>query len=48
VFTVLAEELDSTAGAELWPELVAWAPDLSEFQARTAQQIPVFMLTRHD
>ena len=47
-FTVLAEELDSTARAELRPELVAWAPDLSEFQARTARQIPVFMLTRQD
>jgi F420H(2)-dependent quinone reductase len=47
-FTVLAEELDSTARAELRPELVAWAPDLSEFQARTARQIPVFMLTCQD
>jgi deazaflavin-dependent oxidoreductase (nitroreductase family) len=47
-FTVLAEELDNTARAELWPKLVAWAPDLSAFQARTARQIPVFMLTRQD
>ena len=47
-FTVLAEELDNTARAELWPKLVAWAPSLSEFQARTARQIPVFMLTRQD
>ena len=47
-FTVLAEELDNTARAELWPKLVAWAPHLSEFQARTARQIPVFMLTRQD
>ncbi len=47
-FTVLAEELDNTARAELWPRLVAWAPDLGEFQARTARQIPVFMLTRQD
>jgi len=47
-FTVLAEELDGTARAELWPRLVAWAPDLGEFQARTARRIPVFMLTRQD
>ena len=44
----LSPELDNTARAELWPKLVVWAPNLSEFQARTARQIPVFMLTRHD
>jgi deazaflavin-dependent oxidoreductase (nitroreductase family) len=47
-FTVLAEELDGTVRAELWPKLVAWAPNLGEYQARTARQIPVFMLTRQD
>ena len=47
-FTVLAEELDGTARAGLWPELVAEAPSLGEFQARTTRQIPVFMLTRRD
>jgi deazaflavin-dependent oxidoreductase (nitroreductase family) len=47
-FTVLAEELDHTAHAELWPKLVAWAPNLSEYQARTARQIPVFVLTHQD
>jgi deazaflavin-dependent oxidoreductase (nitroreductase family) len=47
-FTVLAEELDDTALAELWPKLVAWAPNLGKYQARTARQIPVFMLTRQD
>jgi deazaflavin-dependent oxidoreductase (nitroreductase family) len=47
-FTVLAEELGDTARAELWPELVASAPNLSEYQASTARQIPVFMLTRQD
>ena len=47
-FTVLAEELDDAARAQLWPKLVAWAPNLGEFQARTARQIPVFMLTRPD
>ena len=45
-FTVVAEELDGTARAEMWPRLVAWAPNLGDFQARTARQIPVFMLTR--
>jgi len=47
-FTALAEELDDTARAELWPKLVASAPNLGEYQARTARQIPVFMLTRQD
>jgi len=47
-FTVVAEELDGTARARLWPKLVADAPSLGEFQARTTRQIPVFMLTRQD
>jgi deazaflavin-dependent oxidoreductase (nitroreductase family) len=47
-FTVLAEELDGSARARLWPELVAEAPAVGEFQARTTRQIPVFMLTRPD
>ena len=47
-FTVLAEELDDTARAELWPDLVAEHPSLGEFQARTTRQIPVFILTRPD
>jgi hypothetical protein len=45
---VLAEELDGTARAGLWPKLVAEAPSVGEFQARTTRQIPVFMLTRQD
>jgi deazaflavin-dependent oxidoreductase (nitroreductase family) len=45
-FPVLAEELDGTARAGLWPELVAEAPTLGEHQGRTTRQIPVFMLTR--
>ena len=44
-FPVLAEELDDTARAELWPQLVAEAPTLGEHQVRTARQIPEFMLT---
>jgi deazaflavin-dependent oxidoreductase (nitroreductase family) len=47
-FTVLAEELEGTVRAELWPKLIAWAPNLGEYQARTTRQIPVFMLTRQD
>jgi deazaflavin-dependent oxidoreductase (nitroreductase family) len=45
-FTVLAEELDGTARASLWPKLVAQYPSIGEYQARTTRQIPVFMLTR--
>jgi len=52
-FTVLAEELDDTTRAELWPKLVAeWpkpvagSPDLGAAQAKTTRQFPLFMLTR--
>jgi deazaflavin-dependent oxidoreductase (nitroreductase family) len=45
-FTVVAEELDDAARAELWPALVAEAPSLGEYQTRTTRQIPVFLLTR--
>ena len=47
-FPVLAEELDGTARAALWPALVAEAPTVGEYQAKTPRQIPVFMLTRQD
>jgi deazaflavin-dependent oxidoreductase (nitroreductase family) len=47
-FTVLAEELDGTARAGLWPKLVAEYPSVGEYQTRTRRQIPVFMLTRRD
>jgi deazaflavin-dependent oxidoreductase (nitroreductase family) len=47
-FKVLAKELDGTARAELWPKLVAESPSVGDFQARTARQIPVFLLTRQD
>jgi deazaflavin-dependent oxidoreductase (nitroreductase family) len=47
-FTALAEELDDTARARLWPKLVAQYPSVGEYQARTTRQIPVFMLTRSD
>jgi hypothetical protein len=45
-FTVLAEELDGTARAALWPKLAAEYPSIGEYQARATRQIPVFMLTR--
>ena len=47
-FPVLAEELGRAARAELWPKLVAQAPQLGEFQTKTARQIPVVMLTRQN
>lgn len=31
-FTALAEELDSTVRADVWPKLIAAAPSLGEFQ----------------
>jgi deazaflavin-dependent oxidoreductase (nitroreductase family) len=34
MFTVLAKELDDTARAELWPKLVAEAPQVGVFQTR--------------
>jgi deazaflavin-dependent oxidoreductase (nitroreductase family) len=45
-FMVVAEELDGTARAELWPKLVAESPDVGKHQAKTTRQIPVFLLTR--
>jgi deazaflavin-dependent oxidoreductase (nitroreductase family) len=45
-FTAVARELDETARAELWPALVARFPTVGVYQAKTARQIPVFVLTR--
>ncbi len=47
-FTVRAEELVGRARAELWPKLVADAPDLGQHATRTTRQFPVFLLTRQD
>jgi deazaflavin-dependent oxidoreductase (nitroreductase family) len=44
-FTALAAELDRTAREEIWAELIAAAPSVGEFQAATARQIPVFVLS---
>jgi len=43
--TVVAEELDGAARAELWPKLVARFPTVGTYQATTARRIPVFILT---
>ena len=45
-FTVLAQELEGAARAELWPKLVAASLSLSEFETQTTRQIPLFVLTR--
>jgi deazaflavin-dependent oxidoreductase (nitroreductase family) len=45
-FTVLAEEVDGAARAELWTKLVASSPAVGEFQDKTARRIPLFTLTR--
>jgi deazaflavin-dependent oxidoreductase (nitroreductase family) len=47
-FPVLAEELGDAARAELWPQLVAHAPQINEYQAKVTRQIPMIMLTRQD
>ena len=47
-FTAVAEQLDGTVRAELWPKLVAESPTIGEHQAKTTRQIPVFLLTRQD
>jgi deazaflavin-dependent oxidoreductase (nitroreductase family) len=47
-FTVLAEELDERTRAELWPKLVADAPDLGKHATKTTRVFPVFLLTRQD
>ena len=47
-FAAVAEELDETARAELWPRLAARAPQINDHQAKVTRQIPVIMLTRKD
>ena len=42
---VVAEELDDAARAALWPTLVARFPTIEVYEASTARQIPVFILT---
>jgi len=45
ILTVVAEELGDSARAALWPTLVARFPAVGDYQASTARQIPVFVLT---
>jgi len=45
-FTAHAEELEGTARAMVWPELLAASPSLREFDARTTRRIPLFLVTR--
>jgi deazaflavin-dependent oxidoreductase (nitroreductase family) len=47
-FTVVAEELGCTAIAELWPQLLAQAPQVGDYQANVTRQIPVIRLTPQD
>lgn len=43
---VVAEELDDDARAEVWPTLVAHAPQIDEYEKLVDRRIPVFILTR--
>jgi deazaflavin-dependent oxidoreductase (nitroreductase family) len=43
--TMRAEELGPSGRADLWPQLLAGSPSLRDFDARTAREIPVFVLT---
>jgi deazaflavin-dependent oxidoreductase (nitroreductase family) len=45
-FTARAEELKGADRDTLWPQLVAASPALRDYRAKTARQIPMFMLTR--
>jgi deazaflavin-dependent oxidoreductase (nitroreductase family) len=47
-FTARAEELQGTARARVWPQVLAGSPSLREFDARTTRQVPLFLLTRAD
>jgi deazaflavin-dependent oxidoreductase (nitroreductase family) len=45
---VRAEELGGAARDALWSKLLAASPSLTKYKAKTARQIPKFMLTRAD
>jgi deazaflavin-dependent oxidoreductase (nitroreductase family) len=47
-YTMVAEELERTARAELWPKLLAMSTSIGEFETKTRRQIPLFVLTRED
>ena len=48
IVTMTAEELTGSARAELWPDLLAAAPSLCEFESMTTRQIPLFVLIRQE
>jgi deazaflavin-dependent oxidoreductase (nitroreductase family) len=45
-FPVVVEELAGAARDDLWPSLVAEAPQLGDYQATATRRFPVLMLTR--
>jgi deazaflavin-dependent oxidoreductase (nitroreductase family) len=45
-FSVLAQELTGTRGAEEWQKLLAASPSLADYAAKTTRRIPVLLLTR--
>ena len=45
-FTARSEELQGADRDTLWPKLVAASPSLREYEAKTARQIPMFILAR--
>ena len=47
-FTMVAEELEGTARAELWPKLVAASPSVREFETKAGREIPVLVMSRVD
>ena len=47
-FTMVADELQGTARADLWPKLLAMSPSLGKFEAKTRRRMPLFVLTRED
>jgi len=48
-FMVRADELEEGAARDaLWSKLVAASPSLTMYEAKTARQIPLFMLTVAD
>jgi deazaflavin-dependent oxidoreductase (nitroreductase family) len=47
-FMVRTDELEGAARDALWSKLLAASPSLTKYKAKTARQIPMFMLTRAD
>ena len=47
-FIVRTDELEGAARDALWSKFLAASPSLTKYKAKTARQIPMFMLTRAD